>query len=446
MMKLNLLSVLIITFFITSPLLKAQTDIPAASNGDIKFYVDQTYFAGKENKTLIEFYFMIYADQLELEVKNDSSYASYNVNLKIKNSNSQMVVDKEWMTEALINNNLSDLKSLAIYDQYTETLSSGDYKIFVEIKDQNNSSKGSVEYSLNVLSINNDFSSSQFQFASQITEDKKGQFNKGDYSIIPNPSRRYGILNPILYFYYELYNIPGSEDLKITYSLSSKEGKIIKTYPETVLKKHSHSATLIQGLNVSQMKTGVYELNADIESKTNKEKVSLARNIEIIQMDYLDSKPVLSKDESDEAGKLIKYIATNDQNNLFEKLNANAKAQFLINFWKNLDPTPGTIENEYLNKIKQRYNYANENFGWAGVEGWSTDRGRVIIKYGMPDDIDRHYYTPENLPFEIWKYQTSRNYVFVFVDLRSIGRFDLVHSNMEGEVHNSNWQEDLKQF
>ncbi len=148
----------------------------------------------------------------------------------------------------------------------------------------------------------------------------------------------------------------------------------------------------------------------------------------------------------DEAGKLIKYIAAPDQYNIYEKLALSGKAQFLINFWKDLDPTPNTLENEYLEKIKQRFNYANEKFKWAKVEGWSTDRGRVLIKYGMPDDIEQHYYDPDTLPYEIWKYQQDRNYEFIFVDLRSIGRFDLVHSNMEGEAHNENWKSELQKF
>ncbi len=155
-----------------------------------------------------------------------------------------------------------------------------------------------IEYLFTAPTFSKDFSASQLQFSAQISEDKNTQFSKGNYSIIPNPSRRYGVLNPILYFYYELYNIEGTEDLKINYSLYSKDGKLIKSYPETTLKKHTNSATLIQGLNVAKIETGVYEFKAYIENLANKSHISLSRDIEIIQMDYLTTKPALSSEDA----------------------------------------------------------------------------------------------------------------------------------------------------
>ena len=442
-------SKILLTFIFSISLLQfinAQVDIPACSHGDIKFYVDQTCFAGKENLTYVEFYFMIYADQLKLIEENDSSFGTYKMNIEIRNRKSDFKIKKEWTTKAFVKIDSTNLKSLVIYDQFNESLSPGDYEVQAEIKDVNNNHEDKIEYSFTAPTFSKDFSASQLQFSAQISEDKNTQFSKGNYSIIPNPSRRYGVLNPILYFYYELYNIEGTENLKINYSLYSKDGKLIKSYPETTLKKHTNSATLIQGLNVAKIETGVYEFKAYIENLANKSHITLSRDIEIIQMDYLTTKPALSSEDADEAGKLIKYIAAPDQYNIYEKLALSGKAQFLINFWKDLDPTPNTLENEYLEKIKQRFNYANEKFKWAKVEGWSTDRGRVLIKYGMPDDIEQHYYDPDTLPYEIWKYQQDRNYEFIFVDLRSIGRFDLVHSNMEGEAHNENWKSELQKF
>ena len=50
------------------------------------------------------------------------------------------------------------------------------------------------------------------------------------------------------------------------------------------------------------------------------------------------------------------------------------------------DRAPDTEENEYKEEHYQRIAYANEHFA-AGVPGWKTDRGRIYIVFGKPDEI-----------------------------------------------------------
>ena len=86
-------------------------------------------------------------------------------------------------------------------------------------------------------------------------------------------------------------------------------------------------------------------------------------------------------------------------------------------FWLRRDPTPDTIENEYKEEHYRRIAYANERFA-SGIPGWKTDRGRIYITFGPPDEIDSHpsggtYERPmaegggetSTYPFEDWRYR-----------------------------------------
>ena len=52
-------------------------------------------------------------------------------------------------------------------------------------------------------------------------------------------------------------------------------------------------------------------------------------------------------------------------------------------------PRPDTVENEFKEEHYRRIAYANEHFA-SGIPGWKTDRGRIYITYGPPDEIESH--------------------------------------------------------
>lgn len=75
------------------------------------------------------------------------------------------------------------------------------------------------------------------------------------------------------------------------------------------------------------------------------------------------------------------------------------REQFIEQFWQRRDPTPGTPANEFKQEHYRRIKYANERFGLDGKPGWRTDRGRVYISLGPPDEIECYPGKQET-----WKY------------------------------------------
>ncbi len=114
----------------------------------------------------------------------------------------------------------------------------------------------------------------------------------------------------------------------------------------------------------------------------------------------------------------VRWIITPEELSAFKQLsNDEERDQFIEQFWLRRDPTPDTAENEYKEEHYRRIAYANEHFA-AGRAGWRTDRGRMYIVFGPPDEIDAHpsggqYNRPieegggetSTYPFETWRYR-----------------------------------------
>jgi GWxTD domain-containing protein len=114
----------------------------------------------------------------------------------------------------------------------------------------------------------------------------------------------------------------------------------------------------------------------------------------------------------------VRWIITDEERETFKRLsNDEERDNFIEQFWLRRDPTPDTVENEYKEEHYRRITYANEHFA-AGKPGWKTDRGRIYVMFGAPDQIDSHpsggmYERPieegggstSTFPFETWRYR-----------------------------------------
>jgi len=136
----------------------------------------------------------------------------------------------------------------------------------------------------------------------------------------------------------------------------------------------------------------------------------------------------------------VSYIITDEEKKAFKRLNNDdEREQFIENFWLRRDPTPDTEENEYKEEHYRRIAYANEHFA-SGIPGWKTDRGRIYIVYGPPDEIESHasggtYERPieegggetSTYPFEKWRYRyidgIGNNVELEFVDTTMTGEY-----------------------
>jgi GWxTD domain-containing protein len=136
----------------------------------------------------------------------------------------------------------------------------------------------------------------------------------------------------------------------------------------------------------------------------------------------------------------VAYIITDEERKAFKSLsNDEEREAFIEAFWQRRNPNPDSPENEFREEHYRRIAYANEHFA-AGKPGWKTDRGRIYIMWGKPDDIDSHpsggsYTRPmdegggetSTFPFESWHYRylegIGENIDLEFVDTCMCGDY-----------------------
>ena len=138
----------------------------------------------------------------------------------------------------------------------------------------------------------------------------------------------------------------------------------------------------------------------------------------------------------------VSYIITPQERKAFGKLQTNEeREQFIENFWARRNPEPGSEVNTFKEEFYRRVAYANEHFS-SGEPGWKTDRGRIYIMWGPPDEVDSHpsggpYERPASegggetttYPWEDWTYHylpgIGENVVLEFVDPTMTGEYQL---------------------
>jgi len=147
----------------------------------------------------------------------------------------------------------------------------------------------------------------------------------------------------------------------------------------------------------------------------------------------------------------VSYIITDAELKVYNALKTDEEREnFIKNFWDRRDPDPDTTENEYREEYYERIQYVNEHFS-SGVPGWKTDRGRMYIRWGKPDEIESHpsggsYDEPgygsngsiTTYPFEIWFYRNldgpGSGVEIEFVDPTSSGEYHIAHDREEKDA------------
>src|SRR6478672_7059085 len=162
-------------------------------------------------------------------------------------------------------------------------------------------------------------------------------------------------------------------------------------------------------------------------------------------------KPELKKAYKDWLDKDVTYIITDEERKAFKKLATDdERERFIEEFWRRRDPDPDTDENEFKEEYYERIAYANEHFA-SGIPGWKSDRGRIWIMYGKPDERETHpmggnYERPATegggmtttYPFETWFYRyipgVGSGVEIEFVDPTGSGEYRIARNPNEKDA------------
>jgi len=152
----------------------------------------------------------------------------------------------------------------------------------------------------------------------------------------------------------------------------------------------------------------------------------------------------LAESQLDSLYAPLLYLMSEDEQGIYSSLTVDGKRSFLRRFWAKRDPTPGTPRNEEEERFYGGITEANRRFhegGAAEIPGWRTDRGRIFIRYGSPDEVLSRPQAGSTAPYEVWKYTRTRARKFVFYDVTRFGNYALIWTDERREPSRPNWRE-----
>jgi GWxTD domain-containing protein len=124
-----------------------------------------------------------------------------------------------------------------------------------------------------------------------------------------------------------------------------------------------------------------------------------------------------------------RLIMTPEEEQIYKHLpDDRAKEEFIEEFWRKRDPVAETEENENKVEFERRIAYANRWFkeNRASGRGWDTQRGRILIQLGEPDNriLNEMTNSASIKGYERWLYY-DHQLELIFVDSSGFGEYRL---------------------
>ncbi len=425
--------------------------------------VDYASFKETDSSAYVEVYVSIFQGNLTYHKQQDSVFqANFTNHLEVFDLNGNLIN----RFAHNFKNTAHDTSKMSRYNQFVDifpiSLPYGNYKAKVRLVDNVSNRNGEYIFDLNTIRHQEKLFLSDLEFCMDLKKaQQKDRFYKNGLRVVPNPRPVYDILQPMLYFYIELNNLSFNQETenhyRFWYFVTNNQGDTVKSRPPVEKKILSNNLVEIGGFNVMALPQSNYILNIEVEDLKTGQQATAKKAFYVYKGKKQESQPqyaqeapeidealvLMTKEQLKKEFEMAKYIATRQEEKVFKNLeDANAMRKFLTQFWyqrDKLSETPlGTFRINYLKRAEE----ANQRFTAMGKEGWQTDRGRVLLMYGEPDEIERHPSSMDLLPYVIWYYHNLEGGAeFVFVDERGFGEYELIHSSYRKELQNPNWQE-----
>jgi len=241
-------------------------------------------------------------------------------------------------------------------------------------------------------------------------------FRKGNLTVIPSVGRQLsGDINARLLYYIEAYQGKnGKKDVLIETRILDK--KLHTIYVDTLTSEFVEGEDFlreVRHITLDNIKSGEYIIDVALKSRRNKV-VDRARLDFFL---YWSPEAMIVNDYKTAIAQL-RYIAGGDEiDELKDARSSDERLSRWNKFWETHDPSPGTPENEVKSAYYKRIELANRNFSVMKKAGWSTDRGRIYIEYGEPDQLEDFPFELNSKAYQVWYYYRHGDpRKFVFID------------------------------
>jgi GWxTD domain-containing protein len=301
---------------------------------------------------------------------------------------------------------------------------------------------------------------------------------KSNYELVPYVSSFYPPNLSQLSFYGEIYNTtkafkPEEKFVLLYYIESVVTGSKMSGFSTFMKLKPEPVNPLLLSFNITSLPSGSYYLVFEVRNATNQlmamRKTSFERfnpgvTYKLDDIAALDiSNSFVSKvTNGDSLVEMIRCLRPISSANEIDFAENRIKAgdiklmqQYIYNFWLSRnEPNPEGAWLQYNVQVQK----VERTFGTQITRGYATDRGRVYLQYGPPDQMIPSQNEPSAYPYEVWQYytirgntnaptysdqnmgqQTNKKFVFADFDLAT-NNYQLIHSDARGETRDDNWK------
>ncbi len=363
-------------------------------------------------------------------VKSEGKYyAKYIAYLSVIDENEKLVSEKKFERTVMTENYFKAQGGAGDFDfiSYSFDLNPTKYKVRIAIKDELGNED--AERIRNIALVNFDehkFTLSGLLLVSKI-EEQGSQF-----SITPFLSDNVSPIMNSFFVMFESYNNLGADTLKLVARIYDSKNEI--KYQTDILSKfmpigkssNYFSMKIPKNFKQGNYTLRIYALNQTADSN-NIDYSIIAGAERSIAINHGATGAVY--DDINKAIEQCRYVATSEELDAMRAaISDEEKMQKFDEFWKKLDPTPGTDRNEAFDLYFARVHYANEKFKGSWGDGWKSDMGAVVIVYGNPAQSERSQPDYRGRVSEKWTYNSGKT--FTFLDSNGFGEFRLYQPYM----------------
>ncbi len=383
-----------------------------ASQGVIRFGVQAVNIVDDTNHNRVWVIVDVPHRSLQFERADNKFAARFNLTLALRNQKGEMMqlVDDE---RRLTVDTYQSTQPESLYvrvAKFMETPPPGQYVLETTITDDVAKGHGYFTFPLNVR----DLSGTALVLSDILILDEVPRGFPDAEQIVPSFRQRF---SDTIYAFAQARNVGVGQRIRASLSVGSQEeANTAQASIDTIA--YTPTVNLFFPIPPTQLGLGRQELKMLVYS--NETTVDASRTLMVRWAQRPTSKRALA--DYIQPMRLIM-----DSRDWKELKNASPEAQreLLTAFWKRRNPTPESKTNLLEEEFYWRVSEANSQFSWGKTDGWETDRGRIYIIHGQPDNISRRFDQSYGRSLEIWRYENPTR-EFIFYDEHGDGRFILV--------------------
>ena len=396
------------------------------SQGGIQFAVDTAVFSlGMQDTLLLEVYEELNINQLSSDEEGNSIYTT---EITLESVSGDTLAWDIWNTPVTWSEGGTAVNCTML------PVLGGSWRLTVTMTDVNNGRQGTAVKEFQIDGMGH---FSDIEMARTIMPAAAGstsQLLKGSLIVYPAASTRFRLPGESMFYtYQELYGLGGMNLLRHSRLLNADGVTVFSRSAESIqIPEGVETVALLDSIDLTVVREpGLYSLSVVYTTEGDTVQV-LDKPMFIEVAETVLEGVSQNMTISDRKLEVLPVMLSNEEAELYERLEGESRDLYYDNYW---NARPGEHEG-----FLQRCQTVTSRFGSFNREGWQSDRGRVYLVYGEPDEVESSPFSTTQAPFTIWYFYGNQQEMFVFADLMGNGDYLQIYSTVDGEVSYSNWQ------